>query len=230
MSVSLMAIRNVVFFVLSITMVSAAVAAEHRVEILEESPPSDALSEDILDQVSEQGVAVIRGEKRTICQIWLCRDWPVAADFKGTSEVLYPFKPGQLIGVLRFKRKGSDFRDQDIGRGVNTLRYGKQPVDGKHEGTSPTRDFLLLVPADADKSSEPMDVKQMLELSAEAAESSHPALLRLQKVDIDGENIPTMRYNADQDWWIVQLKGQATAGNTAHDLRLDFVVAGHAME
>jgi len=230
MSVSLVAIRNVLFLVFSISMISAAVAAEHRVVTLEESPPAEALSEDILSQISEKGFTVIRGKSRTVCQIWLCRDWPVAADFKASSEVLYPFKPGQLIGVLRYKRKGSDFRDQDIARGVYTLRFGQQPVDGNHEGTSPTRDFLLLVRADADKSSEPIDPKQVLELSAEAAESSHPALLSLQKVDINGENMPTMRYNADQDWWIVQLNGQATAGDTAHDLRLDFVVAGHAAE
>jgi hypothetical protein len=230
MSVGVMAIRYVVSLAFSISMISAAVAAEHRVVTLEESPPADAISEDILSQISTKGFTVIRGESRTVCQIWLCRDWPVVADFKARSEVLYPFKPGQLIGVLRYKRKGSDFRDQDIARGVYTLRYGQQPVDGNHEGTSPTRDFLLLVRADADKSSEPMDPKQALELSAEAAESSHPALLSLQKVDGDGESIPTMRYNADQDWWIVQLKGRATAGDTAHDLRLDFVVAGHAAE
>ena len=230
MSVNAMAIRYVVFSAFSFSMISAAVAAEHRVVTLEESLPADVLSEDISSRISKKGFIVIRGESRTVCQIWLCRDWPVAADFKATSEVLYPFKPGQLIGALRYKRKGSDFRDQDIARGVYTLRYGQQPVDGNHEGTSPTRDFLLLVRGDADKSSEPMDPKRVFELSTEAAESSHPALLSLQKVGVDGEKFPAMRYNEDQDWWIVQLNGQATAGDTTHDLRLDFVVAGHATE
>ena len=223
-------VRYVLFVVFSVSMISAATSAEHRVVPLEESPPAEALSEDILSQLSEHGVAVIRGEKRTVCHIWLCRDWPVAADFKSTSEVLYPFKPGQLIGVLRYKRKGGDFRDQDISRGVYTLRYGQQPVDGNHEGTSPTRDFLLLIPADADQSSKPMDPKEMLALSPEAAESRHPALLGLQKVEGETEILPAMRHNEDEDWWIVQLNGQAKAGDTAHDLRLDFVVAGHARE
>ena len=222
-----MAIRCVVFLAFSASII---LAAEHRVEFLDESLPSDVLSQDIASRISKTGYTVIRGKSRTVCQIWLCSDWPVAADFKANSEVLYPFKPGQLVGVLRYKRKGIDFRDQDIARGVYTLRYGQQPVDGNHEGTSPTRDFLLLVRADADNSSELMDPKQVFELSAEAAESSHPALLSLQNAGDDAAVLPVMRHNEDQDWWIVQLNGKATAEDKTQDLRLDLVVVGHARE
>ena len=204
--------------------------AEHRVELLDEAPPSDVLTDDVLGQLAVTGLKVVRGTKRTICEIWLCKEWGVQADFKPNSGILYPFEPGQLIGVLRFRRKGGDFRDQDIGRGVYTLRYGRQPVDGNHEGTSPTRDFLLLVRAEDDTKTDRMDPEQLIKLSATAAESNHPALLCLQKVEDASESTPSIHHHEDNDWWVVRLSGAAKADNQTHDLVLALVVAGHADE
>ena len=118
--------------------------------------------------------------RRTVCEIWPCKHWDAqAADFTATSEVLYPFQPGSLVGVIRFPGRGYDFRDQRMASGVYTLRYAQQPVDGNHEGTSITRDFLLMVKAEEDTSLEPMDNERLMEAAAEAAGTSHPAMLSL---------------------------------------------------
>ena len=90
-------------------------------------------------------------------------------------------------------------RDQDIAKGVYTLRYGQQPVDGNHEGTSPTRDFLTLVNAEKDTSAKPMELKALLKASAEAAGSSHPALFGMQKVKGDAKAELSIRHEDRHD-------------------------------
>ena len=207
-----------------------ASAAEHRVEVLKQPAPADAISKEIAARLSPTGIRVVRGTNRTVCQIWLCKDWTVKPGFKPSGEVLYPFTPGQLIGVMQLTRKGSDFRDQDIAKGVYTLRYGQQPVDGNHEGTSPTRDFLTLVNAEKDTSAKPMEIKALLEASAEAAGSSHPALFGMQKVKITDKARPTIRHQERHDWWIVTLAGKAVASGKTSGLSIDLVVAGVAPE
>ncbi|MCA9269951.1 MAG: hypothetical protein KDA41_15830, partial [Planctomycetales bacterium] len=175
---------------------ATATAEAYRVKPLDEPAPSDDVAPAIAAQLAPAGVAVMRSETSTLCNIWLCKEWPVAAGFKPSAEVLYPFASGQLIGVLQLKRSSGDFRDQDIGRGVYTLRYAQQPVDGNHVGTSKTRDFLLLVSAEEDRAAEPLDLEKMIAASKEAAESSHPAMLALQAIAGDVDKTPAIRENA----------------------------------
>ncbi len=211
-------------------LVLPAFAADHRLEPLSEAAPADELSAGIAGLLSPTGFKVIRGTSRTVCEIWLCKQWSVDAGFEPTSEVLYPFKQGQLIGVARFARKGADFRDQDIGKGVYTLRYAQQPVDGAHVGTSPTRDFLLLVSAKADKSGEMLDLEALVEKSQEAAESSHPAMLCLQRVAKAPSEKASIRHNEEHDWWILAFTGTAKAGAKKSKLPVELVVVGVSSE
>ena len=212
------------------SLVAASFAVEYRVETLNEPPPRDSVSDEIVEKVSTTGFKVIRGSNRTVCEIWPCKQWKVKPSFKPSDELLYPFESGQLIGILRFPRRGSDFRDQTIGRGAYTLRYALQPTDGNHEGTSPTRDFLLLVRADDDKAAAPMDVAELLELSAAAAESSHPAMLCLQKASDVTDNGLSIRHDEANDWWLVHFSGKASANGKQHDVPVELIVAGHANE
>jgi len=205
---------------------SFGVADEYQVEVLEEAAPADDLSDSIAQHLNTKGLRVKRGT-RTLCELWTRQHWDVVDGFEATSEVHYPFKPGQLLGVIRFRRRGHDFRDQRLSRGIYTLRYAQQPVDGNHVGTSPTRDFLLLVRADQDESPDPMDAKRLLEASAEAAESAHPAMMCLRKVE-DGNDPPSLRHDADRDWWILRLASKSQRDGEL--LPVDLVVVGHADE
>ena len=200
-------------------------AAEHRVEELKETAPKEALSPPIATQLASTGVRIIRGTSRSVCDIWLCKEWAVKAPLKN-DDVIYPFTPGQLIGVVRYARKGSDFRDQDITKGVYTLRYARQPVNGDHIGTSPTRDFLLLVKASVDKSAAEFDYKKLVDASAEAVESTHPGMLSLQRLQGKGP----IRNNELHDWWIVRLQGKTKMGGVIKNQSIDVVIVGQAAE
>ncbi len=202
-------------------------AQDYSVEVINEPISADDLSEAIAAELAPTGYRVVQGESRAIWEIWPAKKWSVEAGFTATPVRLYPFQEGELIGVAKLRRRGSDFRDQTISRGVYTLRYALQPVDGNHIGTSPTRDFLLMVSAQEDPSPEPRATEGLLEASAEAAGSSHPAMICLQKLD-DGATAPALRYLENRGWWVLRLVGKA--GDDNADMPLDMVVVGHAAE
>lgn len=202
-------------------------AADHRVEPLNEKAP-EGLSDAVASQLAPTGFKVVRGTSRTVCEIWLAKQWTVKS-LKASGDVYYPFTPGQLIGVVHYPNKGSDFRDQDIDEGLYTLRYAQQPVDGAHIGTSPTRDFLLLVRAEADKSADVLDYKTLTAESIKAARTAHPAMLSLQKAGEEGE-APSISHEEDKDWWLVRLEGEAVADDQRAKLPLELVVVGVAEE
>ncbi len=214
---------------LSLLFAWQASAADHRVEVLEEAAPADAISEEIAAQLSPTGLRIIRGTSRKVCDIWLCRQWELPEESDPEEEVVYPFQPGQLIGVVRYNNKGGDFRDQEIVKGVYTLRYAHQPVDGDHIGTAPSRDFLVLLKASDDRAIAVLDYDTLVEQSAEAAESTHPAQLQLVQTEGDAET-PSMAHDEEHDWWSVRFEGKAKQGDELKSVRLELIVAGQAEE
>jgi hypothetical protein len=199
-------------------------------QVVKDGMPKDDLSKEIADLIADEGIKVLRGSNRTVCDIWPCRKWDRQSDFKPTAEVQYPFTQGQLMGVLRFRRRSTDFRDQQISSGVYTLRYGQQPVDGNHVGTSPTRDFLLLLKAEDDRSPGLMGEEELMKLSAEAAGSSHPAMMWLNRRGNVDAAAPSLYHDEDRDWWILRLSDGKPSDSSAGKLSIDLVVVGHAEE
>lgn len=204
-------------------------AADHKIEKLDEPAPKEGLAPEIAALLSHTGFKVIRGESRVVCEVWLCKEWPVK-EAKPTGDLLYPFQTGQVMGVARYPRKGSDFRDQDIPSGLYTLRYGLQPVDGAHVGTSPTRDFLLLTPAEKDTSPDIIaNFKTLSKASAQTTGTSHPAILSLQKLS-DAKEPLAIRHQEEKDWWIVRFTGKTKAGEKSSDQAVELVMVGIAGE
>ncbi|MDP6443762.1 MAG: hypothetical protein QGG36_14940 [Pirellulaceae bacterium] len=222
-----LAITTCLTLICTFAVCTAAFAIDYKAEKLSEAPPKEVPAE-IGKLLQPTGIKVIRGSSRTLCDIWLCKEWQVKS-LKPQGDVMYPFEPGQLIGVVRYGRRGSDFRDLDISSGLYTLRYGQQPVDGNHVGTSPTRDFLLLLSTEMDKRSATLDYEALTERSAEVTESTHPALLSLQNVKL-APKPPVIRNNDEHDWWILRLGSTAKAGKETGPVELDLVIVGQAAE
>jgi hypothetical protein len=206
-----------------------ALAQEYKAEKLDSPPPADALSPEIAAQLQPAGFKVVKGEARTLCEIWLAKEIAASPDAKLSSEVNYPLTPGQLVGVARYPRKATDFRDQEIPSGVYTLRYSLQPVDGAHVGTSPTRDFLALLPADKDRDPALLDYKALTTASKETTGTAHPGILSLQKAADAGEPL-SVREDAEKEWTIVRFNAKVKQGDAAKDLPVELVVVGVAAE
>lgn len=200
---------------------------DYLLEPLSEAAPDSGVSEEIAKTLAPGGVRVMRGSN-VYCELWLCKQWSLEAVGAKVESVNYPFEPGQLVGVVRFRRKSADFRKQAINKGVYTLRYARQPVDGNHVGTSPTRDFLLVLEAAKDKSPAKLDYKALTKASADSIGTAHPGLLSLAKPAPEGD--VALRHDEGHDWWIARLKGKSKTGDKESDLAIDLVVIGHAAE
>jgi hypothetical protein len=222
-------LRYALFAGLLALSLSSSLAQEYQVAKVESAAPADDLAPEISALLQPTGLKLMKGESRTVCEMWLCKEWPIAADAKPGGEVIHPLTPGQLIGVIRYPRKATDFRDQEIAAGVYTLRYGQQPIDGAHVGTSPTRDFLVVSPAAKDKSPAVLDNKALIAAGKETSGSSHPAILSLQRPG-DSTQPLAVREDADHQLTIVRFSGKTKAGSAVKDLALELVLVGVASE
>jgi hypothetical protein len=215
--------RHACLLVALLATTSTVFAADEYTFKPSDAPPSD-LPAAIADLLDPQGARVV-GPKRDLCEIWLLKDVARIGDFTPSTSVKYPFTPGQLVGVLNVPRRAglTDFRGHEIGTGVYTLRYGQQPEDGNHIGTSDTADFLLAVPIANDADPAPIaDLKSLFMHSAEASGTVHPAIFPLLPAEAAAE--PGLTHDNEHELWILLVT--AKSGEAAIPVRI--VVVGIA--
>lgn len=188
----------------------------------------EGLSKEVAALVDANGQRVIE-KGSAVCAVWLVKEVPTKTNFKPTLSVKYPFAPGELLGVLQVqaKSKYTDFRGQEIKAGVYTLRYGQQPEDGNHVGTSDLADFLLAIPAAVDTDPKPIAVfKALSERSAKTAGSTHPAIFSLLPSEKPVEK-PTLTHNAAKEHTMLSTTISAKGGTK---VALRMVVIGKSGE
>jgi len=210
---------------------SWALAADFEVSVLKEGPPGDALAPAIVKNLSETGFSLKTGAGQPLCDIWVTKSWKAKAGFKSTSNLLYPFPEGSLIGAIRYHagQRHSDFRQQRIRSGVYTIRFALQPEDGNHVGTSDTRDFLVLLKPEDDQAPEPIVGPDLFKKSALAAKTNHPCMLSLKAAEGAAPG-PTLRHEEAAELWILRVPGSANVDGQTRPLSLDVVLIGHAAE
>lgn len=163
---------------------------------------------------------VIAGKDGPVCTIWLAKSWTVKPNFKPSLAVKYALTPGQLVGALQVQSgEFSDFRGQPVKAGVYTLRYGQQPQDGNHVGTSELSDFLLAVPADSDTDPAPVKVPTLMKRSAKATGSNHPAIYSLLPPEEKADGAK-LSHDAAKELWILSIAGKQEGAGTKVPLRL----------
>ena len=204
-------------------------AEEKQAAELKSPPPADMLSAEIAETLSPTGVKITEGEK-TVAEFWFRKEWPIKPGFTPSASVLYPFNQGELIGVVRFGSSGEDFRMQQFRKGVYTIRYGQQPVDGNHVGTSDTLDFLLLLPAKKDTGVANLDPFKMVTLSTEVSGSTHPAILSMLAMTDAEAKLPAVAHDSNREFYSLQVSNPAKADGEAKPLKIEFVFDGHSPE
>jgi hypothetical protein len=178
-----------------------------KVQAVKHAPPS-SVSPEILQGIDGQQAFLIQDEQGgDFARIWLRKATPGSEKPGGPKGVIqFPFlADGELLGVLEFAKEGHDYRDQAVAKGVYTMRYGLQPVNGDHLGVSPYRDYILLLPTSKDKAVAAPTRKQLEERSAEAAGTSHPASFLLVMAPNGAKPEPAMVHNTEKDTWSVIL-------------------------
>ena len=178
-----------------------------KVAVLKQPPP-ESIATPIRSDLNGQGYRIQDDQGRTFADIWLRKAIPSSekpSEPKGA--ILFPFlADGEMVGVLQFATAGHDYRDQPIAKGVYTMRYGLQPVNGDHLGVSTYRDYSLLSPVAKDQSPAIPARKELETKSALAAGTSHPAVLILNEATpLAAKAIPTMIRDAEKNTWSVAI-------------------------
>ena len=203
-------------------------AEEYKLEALKEGPAG--LSPAVTEAISPTGLR-LSGKDGVVCDLWLAKKIPLKSGFTPNIRIQYPFQNGQLIGAIRFPESTEphDFRGQSIKPGLYTLRYGLQPDDGNHLGTSEIRDFLCACPPDADKDPKRIEkIKDVFKLSAKAAGTTHPTIFLLLAPPEKAVEAAGVKVDADKEYVIISVNADGDAGGTASVVPLNVVVVGEA--
>lgn len=204
-----------------------AAYAEHKAERMT-APASEAFAPEIRSKLADDGWIITENDK-PVLKIWLRKT--IAGQSKPAGpkgNVLFPFlAEGELLGAVEVLAEIGDYRDQPIAPGLYTFRYGLQPVNGDHLGTSPFRDYGCLVPAMIDRKPEALTKKTLEKQSAEAAGTSHPAIMMFLAVEGDSEAGAVVRDDANDRTSIVIPLNIEAEGSTA-PFRIQWIVAGRA--
>jgi hypothetical protein len=205
----------------------------YRIEVLKEPPPA-SLSAEIKAEINPKGYRLLDDQGKSYAEFWLRRAIPATGKPAGAKgAILFPvLTEGELLGVLRYPGEGHDYRDQAIAQGVYTVRYGLQPVNGDHLGVSPNRDYALLLPAGKDAAPGNLVRKKLEDQSAEAAGSSHPAVLMLLEAppaEVKAE--PAVVHEESRNTWgaVVPLNLAVKGDAAPAALHVQLVLVGAAM-
>jgi hypothetical protein len=147
----------------------------------EKLDPPGALAEPVRKLLAPDAL-VVRGDgDAVVMRVWFRAEIPAKATAEQVKNGLtYREIPeGTVVGAIEFPHPFTDYRRQEIPAGVYTLRFAVQPDIGDHTGTAPHPDFCLMSPAAKDTSADPIDKKDLIELSSTVNEGRHPAVLLL---------------------------------------------------
>jgi hypothetical protein len=204
----------------------------YKIEVLKEGPPA-ALAAEVKAVLGGTGYRVVDDQGKSYAEFWLRKGVPAAGKPAGPQgAILFPvLAVGELLGALRYPGEGHDYRDQTIAKGVYTVRYGLQPVNGDHLGVSANRDYAMLVPAAKDKAVADLPQKRLEEQSAESAGTNHPAILMLLAAPADAKGEPAMVHDETLNTWgaVVALELAVKGQTGAATLPIQLILVGMAM-
>jgi hypothetical protein len=188
-------------------------------------PVPQELPAPVRDAISPHAL-VMSDAKDAYCEIWLRNSVPaVEAPDQSGGVAFGQIKTGTLIGVIKFESRVDDYRRQPIQPGVYSLRYMLQPVDGNHQGVSPDRDFLLLVPASLDQTLAELPADQLLDLSRKSSGTSHPSVWSLVPPPNNPPpaHLPAMVHQNEGDLWILYFNAPLETPAT-----MGLILVGHS--
>lgn len=202
---------------------SLSIAQSGKVEPIGAAP--SAVPQAVRGVLEDKGFSLKQDDGAPLCDLWLRKSVP-SQPKKDSQDVLYTQLPeSTLVGVISFPQATTDFRGQAIKPGTYTLRYELIPNDGNHLGVSPNRDFLLLVPADADVDpNATFKFQDLVSMSRKATGTRHPGPLSLTQ---PGDGSAPSLAKDDQEHWIFSAGMKLVSGE---ELPFGLIVKGTAQQ
>lgn len=203
-------------FLLAISLPAAGnPTAAYKVETIGACTGPD-ISDAVKKTLQEQGLRVV-GDSGPFCEVWLRK---VLSQSAGTGTDYNTLAAGTFVGVIQYLSKGGDYRGQTIKPGIYTMRYQTMPSDGNHMGVSPTPDYFILMPPNADKDPDVvLEYQDIIKLGKQASGLSHICPLYLTAPT--GGRSPGFK-SVDEGHWALEAKTKAQPKGGAE---IDFPIA-----
>ena len=200
--------------------------AEIAAKTEKKAPPSEA-SEAIRKLLGDTCYQVMDGDK-ALFEFWFAASLPLKEKPASPDKDLDSLNTASLLGVVRISKELRDYRDDDLSKGVHTMRFGKIPADGNHLGATEYPYFAVLIPAAEDK--EPATIKtfkQLTRASAKKTASEHPMIMSLRPVKEKPAAIPALTKPASEHQAIVVSAPAKTEAGDEAELIFEVVIEGH---
>ncbi len=192
---------------------------------LERADPPTAVAPAVRRQLDPRPV-VVRSQGAVTMRLWFKDRLTLLADAGdvGAGARYRRIPEGALVGVVEFPTTFVDYRRQKLPPGSYTLRFALQPQTGEHTGTAPHREFLLLSPVDADRATENLDPKRLVELSRRVTSGIHPAVLLLWPADSPDASVRVEARAGGT--WTAAVRRPGILGGRETPVRFAFTIAG----
>lgn len=194
-----------------------------------EAAPPDEVAAEFRDTLGKQSIQLMNGDK-PVLEFWFRKDIPLTKKPDASTPGLAAIKEVTYLGVARVDERSKDFRNDDIEKGVYTMRLGILPSDGNHLGTSPFPYMAILVPVKYDKTMDDIkDHDTLAEVSGQDTYAEHPNTMSLQPLTDEEASGTFPRVGEGGDNWkfvYVKLPAKVGGGDTV-ELTFKMVYEGH---
>jgi len=193
-------------------------------EIVEKAPPAE-IADEIKAELSDSAVA-ISGPDGLRYEFWFAKS--IALSKADAGKELEHIPPITLLGAALVQDvENLDFREDEVLPGAYTMRYGLQPEDGNHLGTSEEPFFAILIPAERDQQLSGIeDHDDMVDRSMEDTAGVHPYILAMQTLTADAPTEALEVAEGGHDWQYVVLELPGTVDGEAAPFKVSLVFEG----
>lgn len=198
--------------------------ADLSLKVVDKEPPSQ-LDASIRGLLQARAVQLLDGAS-PVFEFWLVKEVPLQSKPASPDKSLDTIKQPTLIGAAVIGEARRDYKDNELAKGVYTMRFGLQPSDGNHLGTADHPYFAVLIPASLDTRPDGIaDYKAMTKASSKETATGHPLILSLRPVSGDESGLPKLTEPASEHK-AVRLKAPGKAGGESAEVVFDLVYAG----
>jgi hypothetical protein len=204
--------------------------------IAENRPIPDTVTEAIRNQLDTKAI-VIKNDDGELLTIWFRQAIPVkaTADQIKNGLTYREISETALIGIVRFEKKFTDYRKQEIATGLYSLRIGFQPDTGDHKETAPHSEFVLLTPIANEINCDEFEMKQLVERSRKSTNGDHPGVILLVPVR-EAKETPAVEKGQENCQYVkisraIEVNGKAADHcEQASILNFGIVISGHSVK
>jgi hypothetical protein len=199
-----------------------ATAGDFTLKVADKEPPKE-IDASIRTTLQPKAIQLLDGGK-PVFEFWFSTAVVTSAKPESASKSLAAIKPVALLGAVAVSADKRDYRNDELFPGVYTVRFGLQPQDGDHLGSSEFPFFALLVPVKLDTKLEGFTSQEaMMKASSKETSTGHPVILSLRPAS-DGEGTPKLTEPAPEHQCL-RVKLPAKGGG---DVVFDLVYKGKA--